>query len=563
MPILNQQPLEVLMPIIDEIDWREDLLSLALTCSRLYNLIVPSHLPYRRIVVSIYFRPFFEHTSSSPDLANRVRELTLVSTPRDLVVPRVHAFRRVHPESRLLYVSGYDDEYKRQWSRAGTTGASHSGYLERVRNALSSMRRLRRITFSGDDQELALAVCHSNLDGLMLSSGGWALHDAQGQPLTTPSSSLWAMSSLRSLDLNMTLNADPFWGIFCQLLARSSRLEVLGVPFFTARSDDVSIVMPRLTHLRRITLGDMDEALLNIDGHPSITEMSYRNPHLKVGPTPKRLPHLPAVKRLINIRGAHISALVTRHRTSGETLRFLESVTFEDVSFITAEWLDLALALPPSLRSLSIKRLGGIDNEGYAILTALAAMFPHLEEMHLPFQGSSYRIPLPKEEKKNYPRFRAPKMVIRDGRKPSIGDIISRFPRMRSIAGVDAGDRLDDLTARLQDLSRKSPRGLIGLADPPTIFLEASRALSKLRREYPNLRAVNGWLLNDDLATVVVLTSPMGPQYGVQDEVQHVLTNSCVRTRYPGTASDSQPLPLVPERPRPILRTLFLHEDDF
>ncbi|KZV72619.1 hypothetical protein PENSPDRAFT_544505, partial [Peniophora sp. CONT] len=68
-------PTELLEHIIDELDWREDLLSLALTCARLRDLIIPSHLAYRRIAVSLRFQPFFDLIQSRPDIAGRVREL--------------------------------------------------------------------------------------------------------------------------------------------------------------------------------------------------------------------------------------------------------------------------------------------------------------------------------------------------------------------------------------------------------------------------------------------------------------------------------------------------------
>ncbi|KZV62105.1 hypothetical protein PENSPDRAFT_546311, partial [Peniophora sp. CONT] len=68
-------PLEILELIVDEVDWREDLLSLALTCARFRDIIIPSHLSYRRVAISIFFRPFFERVVSRPDLASRVREL--------------------------------------------------------------------------------------------------------------------------------------------------------------------------------------------------------------------------------------------------------------------------------------------------------------------------------------------------------------------------------------------------------------------------------------------------------------------------------------------------------
>ena len=105
-----RQPTEVLEHVVDELDQREDLLSLALTCGRLRDLILPEHLPYRRIVVSVYFKPFFDLILTRSDLAKRVRELTLVNTTSNLVIPRGHSFRRQLTESRLLHESEDEDD---------------------------------------------------------------------------------------------------------------------------------------------------------------------------------------------------------------------------------------------------------------------------------------------------------------------------------------------------------------------------------------------------------------------------------------------------------------------
>ena len=156
MSALLQEPIELLERIVDEVDLREDLLSFALTCTRLCGLIIPAHLRYRRVVISLFFRPFFDLVKDRPDLARRVRELTLVNTSQpNIVVPRIHAFRRDFPESRLLFASGYDDEflYTNPFKMEADQPFDIRSTLDGV---LYCFSRLRRLRFRGDTGRLPL-----------------------------------------------------------------------------------------------------------------------------------------------------------------------------------------------------------------------------------------------------------------------------------------------------------------------------------------------------------------------------------------------------------------------
>ncbi|VDB84734.1 unnamed protein product [Peniophora sp. CBMAI 1063] len=148
---LLEQPLDIIESIIDSIDSREDLLSLALTCARLRDLILKAHLPYRRVVVSIHFKPFLDLMKSRPDLASRVRELMLVRTTLQQTVPRGYAFRRDFPESRLLFASGYDDEFLYSKPLSEMPALERQvDILDSVGDALSCLTHLYRLEVRGD-----------------------------------------------------------------------------------------------------------------------------------------------------------------------------------------------------------------------------------------------------------------------------------------------------------------------------------------------------------------------------------------------------------------------------
>ncbi|KZV62104.1 hypothetical protein PENSPDRAFT_658396 [Peniophora sp. CONT] len=555
MSIICRQPLDVLELIVDEVDWREDLLSLALTCALFHNIIIPSHLAYRRVVISVFFRPFFEQIVPRPDLARRVRELTLVNTLPTFEVPREHAFRRHYPESRLLYASGYDDESKSVWADAGDGLRRSFEYFTKLDGTLSALRRLRRLEFRGSLKRLPferiLAAHHPYLDAIALGSGRQSVHDSEGHLFPGPFSYFWEMSGLRTLDLDITLKAREHWDVFCSVLVRSPGLQTLGVPYFAKLNDQNPASMPHLPHLQRISFGDMGNALLNIGGHPSIVEMSYR--HADNREEPKEMPHLPAIKRMLNIRGAHVAVLLQRYREAGEALPHLDGIAFDNIPRTLWHWAELSLIFPASLRSVHIGRLDSADHEGYAMLDALAAAFPNLEEIHLPSVRSRYRIPLPAEERNNHPRGHAPGTVLRYI-FPPIHHITRRFVRARSVAGVDAGSTLDDLAIRVRALGESTDTlDAVGIRT----FLEASRDLSQLHRENPGLSAVNGWSLDTDLAKEVILSDPTLIDSCMQPNPYLILTRKSVRVRYPGTVLDSQPLPLKLKRPRVIPRTGF------
>ena len=155
MVSLRSQPAELLELIVDEIDRREDLLSLALTCTRLRDHIISTHLPYRRVVVSVYFQPFFDLVVARSDLADKVRELIVVGTDSSLVVPRGLAFRGGSYKSRMLYTSEDEDEPYRADEKTGRLQPLE--VLSLAEDALLRLPRLRHLGFRGSIDRLPLA----------------------------------------------------------------------------------------------------------------------------------------------------------------------------------------------------------------------------------------------------------------------------------------------------------------------------------------------------------------------------------------------------------------------
>lgn len=90
MVSLNAFLPELLCMILDDIEARDDLLSLAMTCSAFKNVIVPNRLEYHTISTSVYHPALWNHLNSRPDLARNIRELVLCDdyTSESLNAPR-------------------------------------------------------------------------------------------------------------------------------------------------------------------------------------------------------------------------------------------------------------------------------------------------------------------------------------------------------------------------------------------------------------------------------------------------------------------------------------------
>ena len=75
--LLLRMPLDTLELIAEALDDRPDLLSLALTCSTWKSIIIPRHLEYREILLSVDHLSIWKHLAERPSLAANVRRLVI------------------------------------------------------------------------------------------------------------------------------------------------------------------------------------------------------------------------------------------------------------------------------------------------------------------------------------------------------------------------------------------------------------------------------------------------------------------------------------------------------
>lgn len=104
---LLRLPFDVLEHVIETLD-RRDLLSLALSCSTWKDIIIPQHLEYREISLSVDHHWIWKHLAERPNLAANVRRLAISDSEwyhPGLSFPVINCFRwqipstLVHPWS--------------------------------------------------------------------------------------------------------------------------------------------------------------------------------------------------------------------------------------------------------------------------------------------------------------------------------------------------------------------------------------------------------------------------------------------------------------------------------
>ncbi|GJJ07036.1 hypothetical protein Clacol_001234 [Clathrus columnatus] len=87
-------PVEIFLAIIESIENRDDLLTLALTCQSLYQTIIPHYLSYFRISGKLRDLEFWKDLSRDPTSCRKVRELKLVEGMRFRYHPDLSDIRK-------------------------------------------------------------------------------------------------------------------------------------------------------------------------------------------------------------------------------------------------------------------------------------------------------------------------------------------------------------------------------------------------------------------------------------------------------------------------------------
>jgi hypothetical protein len=165
--LLLRLPFDILDHLVETLE-RPDLLSLALSCLTWKNIIIPYHLEYREISLSVDHHSIWRHLAERPSLAANVRKLVI--TEPDSYYPTlsfmpVNCFRWQVPTSLV-----------KPPSLGGTVSPEQQG--DHPLRALRNMRLLNTLEFEnisrwsqGSPDTLSLLLAHiPSVENLVLRS---------------------------------------------------------------------------------------------------------------------------------------------------------------------------------------------------------------------------------------------------------------------------------------------------------------------------------------------------------------------------------------------------------
>lgn len=164
---LLRLPFDILERVVDSLDL-PDLLSLALSCSTWKHIVIPRHLEYREITLSVDHHSIWRHLAERPSLAANVRRLVISDS--EFYHSSLLSFAPIsHPQWRI------PTTLVRPSSGGTLSRAQQSEYPLR---ALRNMRLLKTLEFEnifrwsqGSPDTLSLFLAHiPSVENLVLRS---------------------------------------------------------------------------------------------------------------------------------------------------------------------------------------------------------------------------------------------------------------------------------------------------------------------------------------------------------------------------------------------------------
>ncbi|VDC02792.1 unnamed protein product [Peniophora sp. CBMAI 1063] len=446
---------ELLELILDYIDVRSDLLSLTLTCRFFAAYVLPDRLDYHTLVVTPYHEALWENLCAHPQLARLVHNLTLYDDPLQ-VKPHTGKLRL----PRGLGSLGH--EY--------TLGRFDAEHIARSLASMANARRLHLMYIRKSNVETALHVLpdtlrlvFENLPSLERVSTMTSLGDEDVKALANADHPLWALSGLKSFEIDVKGDHDTLWPAYQAVLRRSPELENLRLPDFLTEVEVAQLSDIPLPHLKRFNRGYVwsisitSHIVTFLNAHPTIEMLRWAT----VPSMPIPCSSLPALRQLSSPNSSFLAMLLSREKQGSVHLASMKDVPLND------ELLPLLDAInQDTMRSL---HLGSLDN--FHTLRELAHYFPNLEELTLPRRGAW------RENGQVVTRLTRAVLRpwVRDIHLFTLQEAMQLFPKLEVVKGV------------------RCPSGL-----EPDWEVDDGRAkdvLEELRETYPSLRRVNKWRL--------------------------------------------------------------------
>ncbi|KAH8986582.1 hypothetical protein EDB92DRAFT_1242075 [Lactarius akahatsu] len=452
--LLLRLPLDTLELIAEALDDRPDLLSLALTCSTWKSIIIPRHLEYREILLSVDHLSIWKHLAERPSLAANVRRLVISDS------------EFYHPGVYLTPISG--SRWQLPTTLLDNLPDSSSLYDQQSDYpfiALRNMRLLKTLEFEniyrwcqGSPDVLSLFLAHiPTVEHLVLRSS--RSHGTEAETSSDDTQQLWELPNLKSAVLTGMPWERKYLRPFRSALLSTSSLQVLHLPHFVGYGPDIASLLdecrfPSLTELNLgwgWTFDTYPYAQRFLEVHPTIETLTWSyayNVHLQPGSLP-RLKHL-SVSHLSFVRALSVAREPERLclETLGDLFLFSSDLP-----------MDLREIDGTTVRKLSIKFCDSLTT-----LRAVATFFPSVT--HLSIHGSVFIRPksrwsraFRKVVRRVFPRRIANRI---SPICPRVEDVIPLFPELEDLSGSSfphgiAASSLQDIRARFPKLRRLEP----------------------------------------------------------------------------------------------------------
>ncbi|KAH9001928.1 hypothetical protein EDB86DRAFT_3074722 [Lactarius hatsudake] len=410
--LLLRLPLDTLELIAEALDDRPDLLSLALTCSTWKSIIIPRHLEYREILLSVDHLSIWKHLAERPSLAANVRRLVISDFE---FYPLRHSSSLCDQQSDYPFV------------------------------ALRNMRLLKTLEFEniyrwcqGSPDVLSLFLAHiPTVEHLVLRSS--RSHGTEAETSSDDTQQLWELPNLKSAVLTGMPWERKYLRPFRSALLSTSSLQVLHLPHFVGYGPDIA-------------------SLLDECRFPSLTELN-----LGWGWTFDTYPYAQRFLEAPYPGSSTYPCPTSPSFAPSSVAREPERLCLETLGDLFLFSSDLPMDLREidgtTVRKLSIKFCDSLTT-----LRAVATFFPSVT--HLSIHGSVFIRPksrwsraFRKVVRRVFPRRIANRI---SPICPRVEDVIPLFPELEDLSGSSfphgiAASSLQDIRARFPKLRRLEP----------------------------------------------------------------------------------------------------------
>ncbi|KAF7362451.1 hypothetical protein MVEN_00592700 [Mycena venus] len=289
---ITRQPTEILDSIAFHVDAKKDLLSLALSCQRMHDIVFPRHMQYRHIRCKVSSLSVWNHLMVHRSLARNVRRLEILderAASTELLIPGDILNSDTDMDST-------DDEL-----------GMHEKQERFLVGALGKMTSLHSFTWACNHSPISidnvwptLLKCHSLQevdisDNLAFSNGGDATEsESSSSTVSSKARRQIVLPDLKSVAVRSTKHAygsskHPVLSRIGGMLTHCPNLETLDIAYSQA------LVSPRLTSLTltnlRCSIVDAPATFLSTHTHLTHLRLDLGS-SLRLTLPPNALPHL-------------------------------------------------------------------------------------------------------------------------------------------------------------------------------------------------------------------------------------------------------------------------------